>query len=285
MGKMTSISAKNMKCDHTIEPCASGTLSIRHCHDTYEILFVVSGKGKYVVEGAEFPLKPRTLVMIRPFQYHCVEVSVESVYERYVIHFSPDALTVDAAQMFQPFLSGSEESGVFYSPDMVPESAVSVFDRLYRCSAYPEGEKVLYLRLLLSELLLHISLSSSQRIVHSEEQLGARLLRYINDYLDTDISLDRLAKRFFVSKYYLCRIFKDYSGTSIHSYINHKRVLYAKQLIESGETASGAAYRVGFGDYSAFYRAYVKVLGVPPTSSPSGRHRLEKESEGKGDEV
>jgi AraC-like DNA-binding protein len=42
--------------------------------------------------------------------------------------------------------------------------------------------------------------------------------------------------------------------------------MYAKQLIESGETASGAAYKVGFGDYSAFYRAYVKILGAPPTS-------------------
>ena len=40
----------------------------------------------------------------------------------------------------------------------------------------------------------------------------------------------------------------------------------AKQLIEQGETASGAAYKVGFGDYSAFYRAYVKVVGKAPTA-------------------
>ena len=69
-----------------------------------------------------------------------------------------------------------------------------------------------------------------------------------------------------MSKYYLCRAFKKYSGVSIHSYITHKRVVYAKQLIDSGETASGAAYKVGFGDYSAFYRAYVKVFGKSPAS-------------------
>jgi AraC-like DNA-binding protein len=74
-----------------------------------------------------------------------------------------------------------------------------------------------------------------------------------------------LAKRFFVSKYYLCRAFKRHNGISVHGYVNQKRVMYAKQLIEAGETASGAAYRVGFGDYSAFYRAYVKQLGVAPT--------------------
>ena len=42
--------------------------------------------------------------------------------------------------------------------------------------------------------------------------------------------------------------------------------MYAKELIEAGETASSAAYRVGFGDYSSFYRAYVKIVGEPPTT-------------------
>ena len=40
----------------------------------------------------------------------------------------------------------------------------------------------------------------------------------------------------------------------------------AVELIEAGETASSAAYRVGFGDYSSFYRAYVKIIGEPPTT-------------------
>jgi len=79
-----------------------------------------------------------------------------------------------------------------------------------------------------------------------------------------------LAHRFFVSKYYLCRAFKRQSGSSIHNYINLKRVLYAKRLIESGETASHAAYMVGFGDYSAFYRAYMKHIGSSPKTKGAG---------------
>ena len=93
------------------------------------------------------------------------------------------------------------------------------------------------------------------------------LVRYLNENAERDISLDRLARRFFVSKYHLCRAFKKHNGISVHGYINRKRVMYAKQLIESGETASRAAYQVGFGDYSAFYRAYVKIVGKSPTSS------------------
>ena len=34
--------------------------------------------------------------------------------------------------------------------------------------------------------------------------------------------------------------------------------------MEQGETAVSAAAKAGFGDYSSFYRAYRKVLGVSP---------------------
>ena len=109
------------------------------------------------------------------------------------------------------------------------------------------------------------------------EMLGEQSVEYViglvkdnsdesPENLSRDVSLDTLARRFFVSKYYLCRAFKKHNGVSVHGYINHKRVMYAKQLIEQGETASGAAYKVGFGDYSAFYRAYVKIIGKAPTA-------------------
>ena len=40
--------------------------------------------------------------------------------------------------------------------------------------------------------------------------------------------------------------------------------LITKEMIENGETAANAAFRVGFGDYSSFYRAYKKALGHSP---------------------
>ena len=111
-----------------------------------------------------------------------------------------------------------------------------------------------------------LSSARKELISHNDEELGAKVARYINEHIEENILLDEVARRFFISKYYLCRLFKKYSGVSVHAYITQKRVLYAKQLIESGQTASGAAYKVGFGDYSAFYRAYVKQIGKPPTA-------------------
>ena len=108
-------------------------------------------------------------------------------------------------------------------------------------------------------------MASREDVAFDEDELGARVISYLNEYAGKDISLDRLARRFFVSKYYLCRAFKKHNGISVRGYINRKRIMYAKQLIDAGETASRAAYQVGYGDYSAFYRAYVKLVGKSPT--------------------
>ncbi len=265
-------SAANVVFEHKLDNMNGVNVSMRHCHDDYEILYVLRGKGRYLIEGAEFEMQPRTLVFIRPFEYHFVEVKDVMDYDRYVINFSSSALPKEMKSIFDKMIGEmSTDSGIFYSPENISSGIMSIFDRFEYASSVPEPERELYVKFLLSELLIHLSVSKKQLIAHNDLELGARVAKYINDYIERTHSLDQLAKRFFVSKYYLCHTFKKYSGVSIHSYINHKRVLYAKQLIEAGETASGAAYKVGFGDYSAFYRAYVKILGVPPTSETKKR--------------
>ena len=267
MGKSVKLGAPGFLFSHA-ESKADEKLSTRHCHDTYEILFVSEGKGRYLIEGAEFKLKPRTLVLIKPFEYHCVEVEAGKTYERYVLHFTEDSVVKEVKGTLERLADKSaEDSGNFYSPDSISQMIVSIFDRFEGVDQLSEDDRASYFKLLLSELITLLSLAGNQKIAHDEAELGARVSKYVNEYLEKDISLDVIAKRFFVSKYYLCRAFKKYSGVSLHAYVTQKRVVYAKQLIESGETASGAAYKVGFGDYSAFYRAYMKVFGTPPTSN------------------
>ena len=69
--KKGNFSVPGISVSHRIDTTTVG-LNVRHIHDLYEILYVVSGNGRYLVEGAEFELKPRTLLLIKPFKYHCV---------------------------------------------------------------------------------------------------------------------------------------------------------------------------------------------------------------------
>lgn len=237
----------------------------RHCHDKYEILYVIDGKGKYIVEGVEYDISPRTLMIFPPLTYHHTYVEADTSYERVVLYFGDEHVAECARAALTRLADYACGDGAFYSAGTLSDAAIAVFDRFELIPSLPEAERASFFKLLISELLLLLSATADSERTVDDGELGARVIRYLNENIDKAISLDMLAKRFFVSKYYLCRAFKRHNGISVHGYVNQKRVMHAKQLIEMGETASGAAYRVGFGDYSAFYRAYVKLLGVAPT--------------------
>jgi len=261
-----SLKIGNISVSSAFNETIPKNLNENHCHDHYELLYVVKGTGKYIVEGVEFVVRPRTLMLFRPFAYHHVSIDESGEYERFVIHFSKTAVPAHVLSMLERISGDDDVSGSYYPPSAIPEALLSAFDRFEVASVLPEEERAAYVKTLLSEIIILLSASKGEFMLNTEEELGAKVIRYLNSNIERDINLDKLARRFFVSKYHLCRAFKKHNGISIHGYLVQKRITYAKQLIESGETASGAAYKVGFGDYSAFYRAYVKIVGKAPTA-------------------
>ena len=51
---------------------------------------------------------------------------------------------------------------------------------------------------------------------------------------------------------------------TIVQYIIYNRILLARQLLSNGISAGEAAERIGFKDYSSFYRNYRKITGRKP---------------------
>ena len=78
------------------------------------------------------------------------------------------------------------------------------------------------------------------------------------NHLTAALSIDMLAKQFFMSKYYLMHAFKDETGYTIGNYIATKRLLLARNLIEDGMSVTDACYACGYQNYSTFSRAYKK---------------------------
>ena len=249
--------ARDGLCEH---------LSCDHCHDKYEITYLISASGSCLVEGQEINLTDGTFTLITPMSYHKVSFDDEKNTEGYTIYFSRGAMPEGIASVLDAILSDTSSFGLVYSRKKLSDTLISVFDRFEEAKKLSKTERQIYMQALLSEIIILLSACEGEAIEACEDELGAKVAAYINSNIERSISLERLARRFFVSKYYLCRAFKSYAGISPHAYINHKRILHAKRLIESGLTAAGAAERVGFGDYSAFYRAYTKIVGKSPTS-------------------
>lgn len=262
------VNTDTIESSYCYDATPPSSLDTQHCHDTYEILYIVSGRGEYLVEGASYEIKPGTLMLIRPFVYHSVRLNEDEPYARYLVNFSPKGLLTDAVGLLDKMLeeNGDGAGGRYYSAGVLSPAVSTVFERFESTIPMHQSNRCIYAKTLISELIVLLSLATGEEMYQDDAELGARVIKYLNDNIDRNITLDQLAKRFFVSKYYLCRAFKKHNGISIHGYITRKRVMYAKQLIDSGVTASVAAYRVGFGDYSSFYRAYVKIVGKAPTA-------------------
>ena len=105
-----------------------------------------------------------------------------------------------------------------------------------------------------------------------ENVLYLNLCDYINNHLEENLSLDRLADFFYVSKYHISHLFKDHMGISLHQYIIKKRLHASKNGILSGIPLKTLIYQYGFHDYTAFYRAFKKEFGLSPTEFREQHH-------------
>lgn len=88
---------------------------------------------------------------------------------------------------------------------------------------------------------------------------------YLDEHYPERITLDHLAQKFYINKYYLTRVFKEQFGTTILSYLDHVRVTHAKQLLRfSNMTAEEIGRKVGIEEPGYFNRVFKKVEGITP---------------------
>ena len=98
-----------------------------------------------------------------------------------------------------------------------------------------------------------------------ENRRVVEIMEYLDRNLAEEIDMDALAERFFISKYYMMRLFQKETGTTIYGYLTQKRLLKARELISGGMRAMESCYACGFHSYSSFTRAYGKFFGTTPT--------------------
>jgi len=92
-----------------------------------------------------------------------------------------------------------------------------------------------------------------------------RAVEYIQDQLDTELTVSGIAQAVGMSPNYFGKLFKESTGQAPHQYIVEARVKKAKELLTTGKfTISEAAHRVGFVDQSHLTRHFKRVFGLPP---------------------
>jgi len=94
----------------------------------------------------------------------------------------------------------------------------------------------------------------------------ARLKQHIADNLARDVTLDELAVVAGLSRFHLCRAFRDSTGLPPHAYLTRARLASARQLLRGGDLPIGEVARAcGFASPNQFATSFRKAMGVTPT--------------------
>ena len=245
-----------------------------HQHDFYELLFFLEGDVTYMIGETAHKLVSGDLLMIPCGIPHHPVFSGTARYRRVVLWLTADFVRSlpQGGELAEALALETTEStqGRLYrfrmtDSDPILECAMSIAEEF----SYQRPFADTMTTLLVTRLLILISrmvpaADSSGSRDSASQQLAQEVVAFIDENLSLDLTLDFIADHFFISKFYLSRVFRRHMGITTHNYISQRRLFRARQLLYDGHPPSDVYRLCGYSDYSVFYRAFRERYGVSP---------------------
>ncbi len=241
----------------------------------YEVFTLLSDTANFYVEDQKYVLKKGDIMIFNNRELHMVEFDELLPYKRRVIHFAKEFVLPFSSDKFNLFnVFDNRRLGINNRiPADVAESANihNYFTKMKDAlSSGLDGSEIMA-RCYFVQMLIAINrvLSDNTSIItkNAENDKISKIIEYINANLSSNLSIDHLSQEFYISKYYMSRLFKSTTGYSINQYISYKRIWLADELISGGMSSTDACHQVGYNDYSNFYKNFTKIMGFSPKLS------------------
>lgn len=246
-----------------------------HYHEFDKIVVFLTGNVTYVVESKAYFLKPWDIVLVPHGQIHRPIIDTNEHYERIALWMNADYLrdsSIGGDDLRQCFAKAEEKNFALIRSDSAGRvTLMKLLNGVESAMKSKEfGHETMYRTSFLQFMVELNRISAGDdtdkntAAFRSDPKLD-EIIAHINANLGSDLSLDSIAKQFYISKSYLMHKFKETTGCSAHRYIQQKRLILAADLIREGLPVADAGARCGYGDYSAFLRAFKKLYGVNPS--------------------
>lgn len=244
-----------------------------HEHEFYEVFFFLSGNVSYNIEGRTYLLHPGDILLTDNKDIHRPEIRPGKPYERYVLWIEPAFLNqVEklGSRLTDCFTNASTKQYKLIRPN--GELMVRLKNIMEKILTNRDGTELgsntlEYIYLIEFMVYLNRAYFATSDIIRqdiTENEKINHVIAYINEHLNEDLTIDRLAENCFISKSYLSHQFKIYTGLTLFQYIIKKRVTVARNMLREGATATEACMHCGFNDYSNFHKAFKKEFGQSP---------------------
>ncbi|MBD2861529.1 helix-turn-helix transcriptional regulator [Paenibacillus oceani] len=242
-----------------------------HFHSNYEIYYLLSGERNYFIDGHFYHVTQGDLVFIKKNAVHKTTTTGKHDHERVVLYFDQAALGNKQYLLDDPHSPFNLDS---------PILSLNVHEQKYIEDLFYEIKEESSVRSLRHEefmeaLLIHLfifSLRCSEKKLQQNENNEnllqtkiAEVVQYINQHYHSRITLETLSKQFYISPYYLSRIFKKATGFSFVEYLTTVRIKEAQKMLrKTNMKVSDIAADVGFENISHFIKIFKKLSQCSP---------------------
>lgn len=241
----------------------------------YEVFTLLTDKANFYVEGQKYALKKGDVMIFSTKEIHMVEFDESLPYQRRVIHFAKEFVlpfSSDKFNLFNVFDNRCLGTNNRIPAHLAEAAGIHIyFDKMQEAlSSGLDGCEIMA-RCYFVQMLIAINriLSSTNDLSSktTENDKILKIIEFINSNLASELTIDNLSQQFYISKYYMSRLFKATTGYTINQYISYKRIWLADELISRGMSATEACHSVGYNDYSNFYKTFTKIMGYSPKLS------------------
>lgn len=243
-----------------------------HAHDYYEFYFFVEGKVEMELGNERYALVPGDMVIVPPGLKHRAIVDGGTPYRRFVLWISReycDGLLQQSPDYMYLLQQAVTTHKYRYRFDVLGFNAIrgklfSLLDEIHSERFGREAKIGLAVGDLILSLNRMVYETEHPKTDRESRSLYEGVAGFIDTHLEEELSLERLAKEFYVSKYTIAHLFQQNTGLSVHQYLLKKRLQACCDAIRSGTGVTKAYALCGFRDYSSFYRAFRKEYGQSP---------------------
>ncbi|MFB9327351.1 AraC family transcriptional regulator [Paenibacillus aurantiacus] len=261
-----------------------------HWHQCCELLFVHEGKGRIVVNRQSYEIRRGMLFFFQPYRLHHVHanVSVESPYVRSVLYVEPSALAAalrpfPRRQAFFDERVQNRDAQAVYDLGDLADQVEWMYARYEAGRMLDEGEA--WRAEELTVLMLQLLQAMEEGAVRGQDRLSSdggdeplrspryseRVMQWIEQHYAEDFSLARMAEELHLSKFYVSRLFRQETGSSITDYLTARRIKHACRLLRTTTLpVERIGAEVGLPNPSYFIQLFKREVGRTPLKYRNG---------------
>lgn len=245
-----------------------------HSHDFYEIFIPIKGGKQICIGDHYYNITPNDVFIINQYENHYINWMDKENYERYNIAIFPSYLERLSSQetpldaCFKSYNNNPCQKIVL--SDAEKQELLFLISELTNLSGYG---KDINENITISKIMLLLNKNYESRSGMAEKRANNvspsykfinDVFEYINEHITEDLCISNIAKQFYMSESYVSKKFKQNVGITVNDYIVSRRISLAKSLLRNGMSPGEVCGRIGYNDYSSFYKAFLKTVKVSP---------------------